>query len=80
MSKNPAKLSLPLPTERRPKDDTRDQRHQTKEWVSGTRGGGKLPADFGWNTNPKQWQEEHGAATPEKLPAPAAPALPEPKK
>jgi hypothetical protein len=21
-------------------------------------GGGKLPADFGWNTNPKQWQEE----------------------
>jgi hypothetical protein len=21
-------------------------------------GGGKVPADYGWNTNPKQWQEE----------------------
>jgi len=29
-------------------------------------GGGKLPADFGWNTNPKQWQEE---MTPETLAA-----------
>jgi hypothetical protein len=27
-------------------------------------GGGKVPADFGWNTNPKQWQEE---MTPETL-------------
>jgi hypothetical protein len=27
-------------------------------------GGGKIPADFGWNTNPKQWQEE---MTPENL-------------
>jgi hypothetical protein len=26
-------------------------------------GGGKLPADFGWNTNPKQWQEEMTPAT-----------------
>lgn len=23
-----------------------------------SQGGGKVPADFGWNTNPKQWQEE----------------------
>jgi hypothetical protein len=49
-------------------------------------GGGKVPADYGWNTNPKQWQEE---MTPEtlateyrnlvipRLPVPAAAALPE---
>ncbi len=23
-----------------------------------SQGGGKVPDDFGWNTNPKQWQEE----------------------
>ncbi|HEX8819016.1 MAG TPA: hypothetical protein VF794_03750 [Archangium sp.] len=28
-----------------------------------TQGGGKVPADFGWNTNPKQWQEEMTPAT-----------------
>lgn len=52
-----------------------------------SQGGGKVPADYGWNTNPKQWQEE---MTPEtlateyrnlvvpRLPvAAAAPALPE---
>jgi hypothetical protein len=32
------------------------------EWTSGQRGGGKVPADFGWRTNPKQWQEENGTA------------------
>lgn len=48
-------------------------------------GGGKVPADFTWRTNPKQWQEE---MTPDTLaeryqqrrvlpPAPVAPALPE---
>jgi hypothetical protein len=26
-------------------------------------GGGKVPEDFGWNTNPKQWQEEHTEGT-----------------
>ncbi|QSQ20484.1 hypothetical protein JY651_35335 [Pyxidicoccus parkwayensis] len=51
-----------------------------------SQGGGKVPADFGWNTNPKQDQEE---LTPETLAArynelrvtpskPAAPALPAP--
>ncbi|MBJ6761609.1 hypothetical protein JGU66_12610 [Myxococcaceae bacterium JPH2] len=50
-----------------------------------SQGGGKVPADFGWHTNPKQWQEEMTPETlvqrfselrvlPEK---PAAPALPE---
>lgn len=38
------------------------QDHQTKEWASGTRGGGKMPADFAWRTNPKQQQEETGDA------------------
>ncbi|HEX8439584.1 hypothetical protein [Archangium sp.] len=28
-----------------------------------SQGGGKVPADFGWNTNPKQWQEEMTPAT-----------------
>ena len=52
-----------------------------------SQGGGKVPADFGWNTNPKQWQEE---MTPEMLAAEhrnlviprntAAPALPEGSK
>ncbi|ADO75158.1 hypothetical protein [Stigmatella aurantiaca] len=54
-----------------------------------SQGGGKVPDDFGWNTNPKQWQEELTveslARRYEKLrvlpPKPAAPALPEgPKK
>ena len=51
-------------------------------------GGGKVPEDFGWNTNPKQWQEE---LTPDTLARrfeelrvlpqqPAAPALPEGEK
>jgi hypothetical protein len=50
-----------------------------------SQGGGKVPADFTWTTNPKQWQEE---MTPDTLAerfqhlrvlpaAPAAPALPE---
>lgn len=47
-------------------------------------GGGKVPEDFGWNTNPKQWQEELTPDTLAKrhaalrvLPAKAeAPALP----
>lgn len=51
-------------------------------------GGGKVPADFAWATNPKQWQEE---MTPDTLArryqqlrvlpaAPVAPALPEGEK
>jgi hypothetical protein len=49
-------------------------------------GGGKLPADFGWNTNPKQWQEEltpstlvehHRNRVVPRNAAPAPAALPE---
>ncbi|RKH02278.1 hypothetical protein D7Y13_35435 [Corallococcus praedator] len=50
-----------------------------------SQGGGKVPADFGWNTNPKQWQEELTPQTlaerfeelrilPPKKDAPALPA------
>lgn len=47
-------------------------------------GGGKVPEDFAWRTNPKQWQEElteealaaRPAAAKVLAPAPVAPALP----
>ncbi len=54
---------LPVPY----KPDTSQQNdafHQEHEWTSGGRGGGSVPADFEWGTNPKQWQEEHGANPP----------------
>lgn len=41
--------------------EQRDIDHHKKEWTSGTRGGGSIPADFGWPTNPKQLQEENGS-------------------
>lgn len=41
-----------------------DADHHLKEWTSGKRGGGTVPADFGWGTNPKQWQEENGSNRP----------------
>ncbi len=36
--------------------------YHTREWSFGKRGGGKMPDDFGWRTNPKQYQEESGSA------------------
>ena len=39
----------------------RDLDHFTKEWWSGSRGGGSVPKDFTWLTSPKQMQEENGA-------------------
>lgn len=35
--------------------------HHTREWTSGTRGGGSVPKEFEWPSNPKQHQEEHGS-------------------
>jgi hypothetical protein len=49
---------LPVPYSSRPEADIEHHRH---EWTSGTRGGGKVPKDFGWKTNPKQAQEENGS-------------------
>lgn len=36
--------------------------YHLKEWSSGKRGGGKVPADLSWPSNPKQYQEENGSA------------------
>jgi len=57
-----------VPVVYRPKANVRDIEHHQKEWTSGTRGGGSVPADLTWRTNPKQHQEERGAST---LPAPS---------
>jgi hypothetical protein len=43
----------------------RDLDHFTREWWSGGRGGGAVPADFTWPTSPKQSQEENGAGEAE---------------
>lgn len=40
--------------------------HQSHEWSSGTRGGGKVPKDFAWKSNPKQQQEENGSGEAEQ--------------
>ncbi|MGV3625425.1 MAG: hypothetical protein ACO1OB_31735 [Archangium sp.] len=53
---------LPVPFKARPGDIE----HHKREWTSGSRGGGSIPKDFGWNTNPKQQQEENGAGTLKK--------------
>ena len=42
------------------------QGHHLEEWTSGQRGGGKVPEDFAWRTNPKQWQEELGTPQPSR--------------
>lgn len=57
------------PTETQPapkRSERRIQDHHTQEWSSGTRGGGSIPADFGWSSNPKQYQEEYGSSTLEE--------------
>jgi hypothetical protein len=50
---------LPVPWKER---SGRDLHYQEDEWSSGARGGGRVPNDFGWRTNPKQQQEENGSA------------------
>lgn len=57
------------PSETQPaprRSERRIQDHHTQEWSSGTRGGGSVPADFGWASNPKQYQEEYGSSTLEE--------------
>ncbi len=57
---DPKKLPVPY----RPKSgEGHDIEHHTREWSSGSRGGGSVPADLEWRTNPKQEQEENGATT-----------------
>lgn len=62
MSSNPHSSDpKKLPAVYHPPQGTPDIEHHTQEWTSGTRGGGKVPADFEWGTNPKQYQEERGS-------------------
>ncbi|MBK7861619.1 MAG: hypothetical protein IPJ65_23985 [Archangiaceae bacterium] len=50
------KLPVPFNNDNRQPDAF----HHTNEWTSGKRGGGKVPADLEWRSNPKQRQEELG--------------------
>jgi len=61
-----------VPVVYKPKPGVRDLDYHSAEWTSGQRGGGSVPADFHWRTNPKQHQEERGA--------PNAPVPPAAKK
>ena len=58
----PAPPPASPPSKREPNRTARVQNHQVLDWSSGSRGGGKVPDDFGWTTNPKQYQEENGNA------------------
>ncbi len=49
---------LPVPFNARPDGDIT---HHRNEWTSGTRGGGSVPKDLAWGSNPKQMQEENGS-------------------
>lgn len=50
------------------KRNANDIDYHQKEWGSGSRGGGSVPADLTWSSNPKQFQEENGSAAL-KIPA-----------
>jgi hypothetical protein len=65
--------NLPMPFKPQPRGRV-DLEHHTGEWTSGSRGGGFVPPDFEWGTNPKQHQEENGSAA--FVDAPAAPSAP----
>jgi hypothetical protein len=52
--------SKKLPVPYKPETKQNDIFHHTNEWTSGKRGGGKVPEDFAWKSNPKQDQEEKG--------------------
>ncbi|HEY8206300.1 MAG TPA: hypothetical protein VIG99_02385 [Myxococcaceae bacterium] len=54
------------PKARPPAEAKRPKDHHLDEWTSGQRGGGKVPEDFAWRTNPKQWQEELGTPQPSR--------------
>ena len=65
----------------RPPQGGSDIEHHTREWTSGAMGGGKVPADYEWTSNPKVYAEEFGAnvpalAVPVKAPESAQPKLP----
>ena len=55
-----------LPVVYKPPAGEQDAEYQRSQWASGSRGGGKVPADLEWVTNPKQHQEERGAGDADK--------------
>ena len=61
-----------MPALWRPPQGGADIEHHTREWTSGSMGGGKVPADFEWTSNPRAYAEEFGANLP-PLVVPAAP-------
>ncbi|GEM_PF-3204221 len=65
-----------LPAVWRPPQGGADIQHHQHEWTSGTQGGGKVPADFEWTSNPRVYAEDLGAnVRPDHVPhsAPVAP-------
>jgi hypothetical protein len=54
-----AKAERPPLTYRGPAEG--DLEYFTRQWWSGARGDGSVPADLSWTSNPKQHQEEEGA-------------------
>ena len=63
MSNDSRKLPVPYKADVQKHNDAFHHQH---EWTSGQRGGGKLPADFEWRSNPKQNQEEDGVNEEQK--------------
>ena len=55
-----------MPALWRPPQGGSDIEHHTREWTSGTMGGGKVPSDFEWASNPRAYAEEFGANLPER--------------
>lgn len=53
-----------MPALWRPPQGGSDIEHHTQEWTSGSMGGGKVPADFEWTSNPRAYAEEFGANLP----------------
>lgn len=51
----------------RPPQGGADIEHHQREWTSGTQGGGKVPSDFEWTSNPKAYAEEFGINVPHPL-------------
>lgn len=57
---SPSRHPLALPTQ--PASGKTDMDYHVRQWTSGSQGGGRVPDDFEWGTNPKQNQEENGAS------------------
>ena len=55
-----------VPLEKKGHERKGPRDHHTEEWSTGQRGGGKVPEDFSWRSNPKQWQEELGTPQPSR--------------